>query len=314
MHQFHQGITKRRAPLWLPAGNYYVFAFAASAAIFFLLWGVFYDGIEDDPWMIAGVASGLAFSAAVFVREVLMRNARDRFLTAKRLDKSVRHIAIRTAESRDSGKLTLERNEMILREIRKKSEAAKVLGKFSEAHNEVINLCEEYLAVAANELANARAGSPRIPAIRKGSGVASERHRYHMLQWAEIEARSLTQEAKTRDKISEKLDTAQRALGVVDHALKSYPHESSLVDSQGVLQDFLTSIRVSNSIEKAERAFLKGNHKRAVSLYKDALFDLKRFDSGNAELEMIAEKIESEMERIQLLQNEVKPFGTKPRK
>ena len=302
MHQFRQGITKQRSPFWLPASNYYLFASAASVALFFVVWGILYDGIDDVPMVIAAVASSLCFCIAVFTREVLLRNARERFLTAQRLDKSVRQIAVRKNDNRDSGKLTLERNEIILREIRKKSEAAKVLGKFPEAHKEVINLCEEYLTVAANELANARVGSPRIPAIRKGSGLASGHHRYHTLQWAEIETRSLTQEAKTRDKISEKLDTAQKALGVVDHALKSYPHESSLVDSQGVLQDFLTSIRVSNSIEKAERAFFKGNHKRAISHYKDALFDLKRFDSQNAELEMIAEKIDAEISRIKELQ------------
>lgn len=302
MHQFRQSVAKSKVPVWLPATNYYLFAFAASAALFFVLWGILYDGLDDVPWVIAGVAAGIGFCVMVFIREVLLRNARERFLSARLLDRSVRHIAIRKAAKRDPGKLTLEKNEMILREIRKKSEAAKVLGKFPEAHREVISLCEEYLAIAAVELANAGAGSPRIPAIRKGSGLASDRHRYHTLRWAEIEARSLTQEAKSRDKLSEKLDTAQRALGVVDHALKSYPHESSLVDSQGVLQDFLTSIRVSSSVEKAERAFFKGNHKRAVSLYQDALVDLRRFDSRNPELDAVAEKIHEEIRKIKQIQ------------
>jgi hypothetical protein len=302
MHQFRNGLSKSRPPFWVPASNYYLFTAAVSASLFFVILGILHDGIDDLPWIIGGIASVLIIAVAVFVREVILRNARDRFLSAKRLDNSVRQIAKRKSDLREPTKLTLERNEIILREIRKKSEAAKVLGKFSEAHKEVVDLCEDYLSVAANELATARLGSPRIPAIRKGSGLASDRHRYHMLQWAEIEARALTQEAKSRDKINEKLDTAQKALGVVDHALRSYPHESSLVDSQEVLQDFLTSIRVSNTIEKAERAFFKGNHKRAISLYQDALFDLRCFDIPNPEREIAAEKIDLEISRIKELQ------------
>lgn len=301
MHQLRSGVNKYRAPLWIPASNYYVFAFAVAIALFFLLLGALYDGVDDLPWIIAGVGSLVMLGIAVFVREVLLRSARERFMSAKRLDKSVRQISQRKADG--PAKLTLERNELILREISKKSEAAKVLGKFSGAHKEVVDLCEEYLAVAASELAKAGMGSPRIPAIRKGSGLASGRHRYHMLQWAEIESRSLTQEAKTRDNIDEKLDTAKKALGVVDHAMKSYPYEASLVDSHGVLQDFVTSIRVSNSIEMAEREFFKGDHERAISLYQDALFDLERCDTLNPDRETVAGKIDLEISRIRELRN-----------
>lgn len=299
--QFRNGINKYRAPFWIPASNFYLVALVVAVAVFLLLLSILHDGVDDLPWIMAVVGLVLTLGVAVFVREVVLRNARQRFISAKRLDKSVRHIAKRKENRRDPGKLTLERNEVILREIRKKSDAAKVLGKVSEAHKEVVDLSEEYLAVAGDELGRAGPGSPRIPAIRKGRGMASDRHRYHMLKWAEIEARSLTQEAKTRDKVSEKIDTAQKALAVVDHALRSYPNESSLVDSQEVLQGFLTSIRVSTSIEKAERAFFKGNHKRAISLYQDALFDLKRFDIPNPDRERVAVKIDFEISRIKEL-------------
>ncbi|MEO7674140.1 MAG: hypothetical protein ABIU09_08705 [Pyrinomonadaceae bacterium] len=302
MHQFREGIVDRRAPFWIPASNFYAFALAVAAAVFFLILGILHDGIDDLPWIVAGIGSVSFVGISVFIREVLLRNARERFISANRLDKSVRHMVRRKADKLDPDKLTLERNEAILLEIRKKSEAAKVLGKFSEAHKEVVDLCEKYLNVAANELATAGAGSPRIPAIRKGRGLASGRHRYHMLQWAEIESRSLTQEAKTRDKVGEKLDTAQKALGVVNHALRSYPDDPDLVDSHVALQDFLLSIRVSNSIEKAERAFFKGNHNRAISLYQDALFDLKGRDDWSPGRQMVAEKIDAEIVRIKDLQ------------
>ena len=157
------------------------------------------------------------------------------------------------------------------------------------------------MAVAASELSRARVGSPRIPALRKGSGLAGDRHRYHMLHWAEIESRTLTHEAKSRTEVAEKLDTAQKALGVLDHALRSYPNERSLLDSQLVLKEFLTSIRVSDSIEKAEKASFTGNYKRAAGFYQDALFDLRRFGGRDAEMEKLAEKIKSEIDRIQRL-------------
>lgn len=301
MHPFHEVIVKDRGPLWLPAANYYLFTAATSFVLFFLLWGVLHDGLDDLPWIIAGIVAALAFCTTVFIREVLMRSAHERFLSAKRLDKSVRQIPVRKSDMRMSAKLTLERNETILSEIRKKSEAAKVLGKFAEAHREVVDLCNEYLNVAADELANARSGSPRIPAIRKGRDGARLRHRYHMLQWAEIEARSLTQAANASEKAPNKLERAQKALGVVDQALESYPHESALIDSRAALQGFLTSIRVSDSIEKAERAFHKGNNKRAISLYRTAIADLKRSDIDIAERDRAAEKIESEISRIKQL-------------
>src|SRR5215203_4694346 len=121
MHQFRHGVAKNKVPFWLPATNYYLFAIAASAAVFFLLWGLLYDGIDDVPWMIAGIVAGILFLAAVFIREVLLRSSRERFLSARRLDRSVRQAVIRKNGEREPGKLTLERNEIILREIRKKS-------------------------------------------------------------------------------------------------------------------------------------------------------------------------------------------------
>lgn len=105
-------------------------------------------------------------------------------------------------------------------------------------------------------------------------------------------------DAASRDKMTEKLDTAQKALSIVDAALKSYPDEITLRDSQEVIQNFLSSIKVSNWIEKAERAYFKGNHKRAISLYQDALFDLKRDNFLSRERELMGEKILLEIKRI----------------
>jgi hypothetical protein len=300
--QVRHGIDKHREPFWIPASNFYLLAFAASVAVFFLLVGILHDGVDDLPWVIGGAGSIIVLGTAVFVREVVMRNARRRFISAKRLDKRVWHLTKRDADSHGSNKLTLAKNETIIAEIRKKSEAAKVLGTFPETHKAVVELCEGYLTLAADELAKAGAGSPRIPAIRKGTGVASRHHRYHMLKWAEIEARSLTLEAKSRGKIDEALGKAEKALLVVDLALRAYPLESSLVDSQGVLQNFITSIRVSKSVETAEREFFNGEYESAIRLYSDAACEFRRYDSNDPEREKAAVKIDLEISRIREIQ------------
>jgi hypothetical protein len=76
----------------------------------------------------------------------------------------------------------------------------------------------------------------------------------------------------------EKMNTAQEALTVLSSALQFYPNETRLIESETVLKDFIASIKVSHWIEQAERAAFKGNSKRAMSLYRDALFFLDRED------------------------------------
>ncbi|MBC7901153.1 MAG: hypothetical protein H7070_14000 [Saprospiraceae bacterium] len=304
MQRHHGKIIHTRRPFWLPASNYYILTIAVTIGFFFLVWGVLHEGMGEAPWITAGFGASIILGAAVFLREVILRNARNRFLvTQRKLDKSLRGISARFPDERNSSKLTLERNAAILAEIRQKSAAAKVLGKFSAGHKEVFELCEEYMFAAAQELPNVGIGSPRLPALRKGNDLAVEYHRYHLLQWAEIEARTLTQDAKSRGKVKEKLDKAKKALAVVDFALGSYPGERTLLESHEVLEDFLTSIKVSNSVEKAERAYFKGNFEQSASLYQDALFDLSRREGGK-DRKLAAEKIHSELDKIrQIIEN-----------
>ena len=203
---------------------------------------------------------------------MILRSARDRFLRSQRqIDDSVRGIARRIHE-REPAKLTLERNAAILHEISRKSEAAKVLGKFAEGHREVFDLCTEYIAAVERELPTVGVGSPRIAALRRGTEVAGRFHHYHLLQWAEIEARTLTNEARSHDKIASKLESAQSAVGVLEFALRSYPHEPALLESRQVLLELVSSVKIADLMERAERAAFKGNEKRALSLYQDALF------------------------------------------
>jgi hypothetical protein len=280
-----------------------VLAIAVSIAFFFLVWGALHDGFEEAPWITAGIASSLLLCSAVFLREVILRRARQRFLRAQRLESAIDWRALRAERNQDPNKLTIEKNTAILSEIKRKSEAARILAKLSDGHLEVFEMCGEYLAINARELNTISVGSPRLAPLHRSKEMVRELHRYHLLQWAEIEARALTQEARNRVKISERLETAQRALMVIGSALQYYPEERSLLDSEDALKEFIASIKISNWIERAERAVFKANYKQALSLYRDALFYLGRENLKTGERDMIAQKINAEIEKIRQLED-----------
>lgn len=292
-----------RRPFWLPASNYYVLSVAISAAFFFLVWGILNDGGEPTPWITSGISASILLCGAVILREVILRRARTRFLRQqKRMDNSVFDAYSRMGETRSQHKLTLEKNASILKEIKQKSDAAQVLNKFSSGHREVFELCGEYLALNEGELKGVSAGSPRLTALLKGRSKAAEYHRFHMLRWAEIESRSMTNDATSRVNTNEKIEAAQNALNVIEVALASYPTENSLIESRELLSEMVVSIKVSHWVERAERAAFKGDYTKAKSLYRDALFYLGRDNIYNDDREQAAALINAEIEKIRVLE------------
>ena len=288
-----------RRPFWLPASNYYFLATAVTIAFFFLVWGIFHEGGEETPWMVAGIGASIVLGSAVVVREIFLKRARQRYLLIQRnLDLNVKNNPLPPRLGRGENKLSLERNAAIVKDIQKRSEAASILGKVSKRHLEVFEICAEYLLITERQMETVGVGSPRIAGLRRGREIVSEIHHYHLLNWAEIETRALTQKAGNYVTISEKLNTAQEALNVLASALQFYPDDPRLIESEAALKNFVASIKISHWIEQAERAAFKGNYKRAVSLYRDALFFLTREDVKTDEREAIAEKINSEIENL----------------
>ena len=286
----------------MPASNYYVLTAAIVTAFFFLVWGILHDGREETPWVTAGIGASILMVIAVFLREVILRNARNRFLENQRmLDRTLKSTVLTAGMNRPAPKLSMEQNAAIVRAIRKKSEAAQLFANLSDGHREVSDMCREYLLLNASEIARAAAGSPRIPAFRHSREVISGLHRLHLLQWAEIEARSLTGEARTRAKTADKIETAQKALDVVESALQEYPDELALSESESAIREFILSIKVGDWIERAERAAFKGNYKRAQDLYQDALYYLNRENLASNESAAAAERISDEIEKLKKL-------------
>lgn len=291
--------SKYRRPFWLPASNYYVLAAAVTIAFFFLIWGILYDGDDDMPWITAGFGAGFVLIGAVVLREVVLRKARNRYLSAQRkLDFNLDSVAFHAKTNQQVKKLSLKENASIISNIKKKSAAAKVLGRLPEAHREVFEMCDEYLILNENELKTVGVGSPRLAGLRRGKEVIRDLHRFHLFSWAEMESRALMQQAKNRVTISEKLETAQKALVVLDAALQYYPNETQFLESEDVINEFVASTKVSHRLEQAERAAFRGNFKRAISHYRDALFFLARGNIQNRQKEAIAEKINSEIARL----------------
>ena len=305
--------AKTGRPFWLPASNYYVLAVAVAIALFFLIWGIMHDG-DDAPWITAGVGASVILISAVFLREFVLRKARNRYLLVQqRLDYTLDNVRLHTKSPVADKKLTLEKNAEIIKQIQKKSDAAKVLMKLADGHQEVFEMCGEYLEINRRELENVGAGSPRLAGLRRGRQIVGDIHRFHLMTWAEIETRNLTQDAKNRVTIAEKTETAQKALNVIQTALQYYPNEQRLIESEDAIIEFVTSIRVSHFVEQAERSAFKGNYKRAVSHYKDALFVLARENKPNRETDLLAEQINTKIQKILEISAEKKSLGSKKR-
>lgn len=292
--------SRTARPFWLPASGFYMLAIAASGGTFFLVWGILHDGRDETPWIGAGLAASIVLGSAVFLREIILRNARERQVIEQRmLDRTLRGVRAAHPGVGTAHKITLEQNAQMLRHIEKKSEAARMFGKLPEGHREVFDLCDEYLAAISRELPNVAIGSPRIAAFKNGERVVREVHRFHMMQWAEIESRALSLESSKRVKVAEKIESAGRAVDIVDAALSHYPDEPALIESRTVLAEVISSLEVSSLVEKAERAEKRSNLKRALVHYRHALGLVQTGFAGTEDDRAPYERITREIARLE---------------
>lgn len=297
--KFRRSSGETVQPFLPPAAVFYLLATVIALVTFFLTLLVLSDSEEDILWIPAGVIAGLILVGAVIIREIILRNRRNNLLLAQeRLDFNLKKASRQNPAPVDENKLTLEKNLAILNQISQKSEAARVLGKLGEAHWEVFELCDEYLHRSERELETVRTGSPRLAALNRGREQVRAFHKYHLLAFSEVESRSLIQEAKASATINGKLEIAARALNILDSALEFYPNEQQLIESANAVKEFIVSIKVSHWVEQAEKAAFKGNRKRAINHYRDALFFLARENIRNNERDLIAERINREIEKL----------------
>lgn len=259
--------------------GYIVAAGAAAAALFFMLWWMLHNGGDDAPWVPAGLAASVVMLVAIAAREVVMRRAWTRYI----LEHDRREQAKSEASLRDSSSSggsgrgrAIDSHTASLRAIKRQCAEADAPGTLPEAHLEAYLSCQEYLDNTGESLRSATVRSENLIALRAGQEHVRALARHHLLDWAREASRTLTHEAQLRVRMSDKIETAHRALEVIDSALKLYPEEPDLRESEAAVHEFISSVKVSHWVELAERAAFKGYYARAIDRYRDALFYLSR--------------------------------------
>ena len=291
-----------RRPFWLPASGFYVLSAGLAIAVFFVSWGILQQGGDETPWILAGLIACVVLSGSVLLREVILRRTRNHILQDQNhFERNLKEIARRSRSSERSDKLTIERNSAILREIMQKSDAANVLSTLPSAHREVFELCQRYLGINSRELGHVGNGSPRLAPLLKGKDVAEGIHRHHMLTWAEVEARSLGTEARSKSKTQEKIKFARAALSIIETALEHYPDEQKLKESRDALDEFVAAVKVTDWIEKGQKAAFRGNYKQSKKYLNDALFFVSQHPQIAGQ-ELAIAKINEELEKVKQIE------------
>lgn len=258
--------------------GYIVAAGAAAAALFFTLWWMLHTGGDDTPWVPAGLAASVVMLVAIAAREVVMRRAWTRYILEHDRREQAGNDSPRESSSSSSvnRKRPLDSHSAALRVLKRQCAEADAPGALPEAHLEAYLSCQEYLDNAVESLRSSTVRNETLIAIRAGQEHVRSLARHHLLDWAREASRALTHEAQQRVRMSDKIETARRALDIIDSALKLYPEEMDLRESEAAVHEFISSVKVSHWIELAERAAFKGYYGRAIDRYRDALFYLSR--------------------------------------
>jgi len=255
------------------SAGYMIAAVITAIGLFFILWWMLVSGGDEAPWLPAGLAASVVLLVALSAREVVMRRAWTRYL----LEQGISERSGATLRSSRSQKKVHSTAlfSAALRAIQKQALEADSSGSVPEAHLEVFHLCQEYLA-STDEALRSGLTSDKLLAIRTGQERARVLQRRHLLTWARDTTHQLTREAQQRARMTDKIETANRALECLDSALKVYPEETELNESTMAIREFIASVKVAHWVELAERSAFKGHYKRAIDRYKDALFYLTR--------------------------------------
>lgn len=297
------GAARRRAhpqPRMPSTVGYMAVAGGLSLALFWAIWLLLHTDGDEAPWIPAGLAAGFVILIAAAAREVVMRRAWARYAREMELlmgagDAARVSFKLKPAAASRSG---MQAQVAALRGLQQRLAELDAAGAPPEAHLEAYRLCEQYLAGADDALRAPGGAAEMRVALRSGQERARALQRRHLLAWARGETTRLTQEAQRRVRLSDRIETAQRALEVLGDALKIYPDEQELRDSTVAVRDFIASVKIGQWVEMAERASFRGKYARAVARYSDALFYLSRADMGEDAREEAATRIQREIELL----------------
>lgn len=254
------------------------------------------SGGDEAPWIPAGLAASVVLLVALSAREVVMRRAWTRYLLEHGgTEHSMRSSSGRSSSSKKAYSTSV--HATALRAIQKQSAEVDAASS-PESHLEVFNLCQNYLSSTDDALRSNSLAAEKRSIIRAGQERVRALEKHHLLTWARDSSRTLTHEAQRRARTSDKIETANRALDCLDSALKVFPSEPELNESQLAIREFIASVKVAHWVELAERAAFKGHYRRAIDRYKDALFYLGRDTVKDEVRSTGAERILREIELL----------------
>ncbi len=225
---------------------------------------------DELPWLPAGLAASVVMLVAAAARQVVMRRAWSRHIQ-ERHDPSLKSSGRHKTNGTSSSSKT-DMHAAALRAIQKRSADADASNDVPEAHLEAYHLCNDYLTNTEEALRRGGMRMENRAALRAAQERVRALQKHHLLAWASVSTRAITQDAQRRVRISDKIETARRAFDVINAALKVYPEERELIDSTTAIEEFISSTRVAHWVELAERAAFKGQYRRAIERYRDALF------------------------------------------
>jgi len=262
------------------------------------------SGGDEAPWIPAGLAASVVLLVVLSAREVVMRRAWTRYLLDQGGDPSTRSSTNKKGSAGKSHSTSVL--SVAWRTIQKQSEEAD-LSSNPESHFDVFHLCQDYLSTTDETLRSNNLPAEKRIAIRAGQDRIRAIQKHHLLTWARDSSRSLTYEAQQRARTSDKIEDANRALHCLESAQKFYPDETELNESSVAIREFIASVKVAHWVELAERSAFKGQYRRAIERYKDALFYLNREtvkeEARISGAERIGREIESLRSRLQTQKN-----------
>ncbi|MFN2455888.1 MAG: hypothetical protein ABR577_16890 [Pyrinomonadaceae bacterium] len=268
-------------PPFQAAASYTVIAILVAAALFFAIWWLLRGSDDDAPWIPAGLVASIVIFVAAAAREVVVRRSLNQRLLQQ--DRRLPPTAKTKKNIGGRNESKTERFTAAWRALQQQSAQANSVGATPEAHLDVYQACRQYLVNADDALGTSDkrtgqliVGSESRAVLRAGQERARALARQHLLAWARMAAHALTHEAQRRVRLADKIETAMRALDVINTALNFYPDEAELKASALAVQELVVTIKVAHWVELAERAAFKGQYAKAIDRYCDALFYLAR--------------------------------------
>ena len=282
-----------------PSPNSYLLAAGAAAAtLFFLLWWMLHTSGDEAPWIPAGLAASVVMLVALAAREVVMRRAWTRYLLEHDRREQTRSGAGRVNDRSRGSTGQLDSYAAALRTLKRQAKEADAQDALPEAHLDTYFSCQEYLDSVDESLRSGTVRNETRIALRSGCERVRALARHHLLHWARQAAHNWTHEAQQRVRVSDKIETAQRALEVINSALNRYPDEKDLRESEAAVHEFVASVKVSHWVELAERSAFKGHLRRAIDRYRDALYFLSRANMNEETRMESAERIGREIDLL----------------